>query len=105
MPGSYGTLVTRKAESLNAIKQRLLDKNDAVGVQKVERFQDEVDKPYTQVFGAIAHLDNNIFNLDSIAETDCTAHEHPDDLILVVIRGNSMMALVHELYQRAADEA
>lgn len=97
--------VTRKAESLNAIKQRLLDKEDAVGVLRVERFQDEVARPYTQVFGAVAHLDNNVFDLGSIAETDCTSHQYPDDLILVVIRGDSMMDLVHELYRRAADEA
>lgn len=97
--------VTRKAESLNAIKQRLLDKGDLDGVLKVERFQDEVARPYMQVFGAVAHLDNNVFDLDSLAETDCSSHEYSNDLILVVIRGDSMMDLAHELFRRAADEA
>jgi phage repressor protein C with HTH and peptisase S24 domain len=97
--------VTRKAESLNAIKQRLLDSNDAESVGKVERFQDEVDRPYTQVFGAVAHLDNNVFDIDSVKETDCSSHDHPDDLVLIVIKGDSMMQLVHNLYRRAADEA
>ena len=97
--------VTRKAESLNAIKQRLLDSNDLDGVGKVERFQDEVARPYTQVFGAVAHLDSNVFDIDSIEETDCTSHDYPDDLVLIVIKGDSMMKLVHNLYRRAANEA
>ena len=97
--------VTRKADSLNAIKQRLLDSNDFEGVGKVERFQNEVARPYTQVFGAVAHLDDNVFDIDSIKETDCSSHNYPDDLVLIVIKGDSMMQLVHNLYRRAADEA
>ncbi|MEX2580541.1 MAG: Hachiman antiphage defense system protein HamA [Verrucomicrobiales bacterium] len=97
--------VARKAESLNAIKQRLLDSEDLDGVGKVERFQDEVGRPYTQVFGAVAHLDSKVFDIDSVEQTDCQSHDFPDDLILVVIQGDSMMKLVHSLYRRAADEA
>lgn len=97
--------VTRKAESLNAIKQRLIDSNNLEGAAKVERFQDEVTKPYTQVFGAVAHLDNNVFDTDTIKETDCSSHNYPSDLVLIVIKGDSMMKLVHYLYRKAADEA
>lgn len=97
--------VARKGESLNAIKQRLLDLQDLTGVGKVERFQDDVARPYTQVFGAVAHLDSNVFDVDSIKETDCSSHDYPDDLVLIVIKGNSMMQLARDLYQRAADEA
>lgn len=97
--------VTRKADSLNAMKQRLLDSQDLEGVGRIERFQDEVDRPYTQVFGAVAHLDANVFDPESIKKTDCHKHSYPDDLALIVIKGDSMMKLVHELYRRAADDA
>jgi len=32
-------------------------------------------------------------------------HPHGDSLVLLVIKGPSLMDLVHELYRRAADEA
>lgn len=97
--------VLRKAESLNAIKQRLLDLRDEEGADRVERFQNELDHPYTQVFGAVAHLDENVFDAAVVGGTNCSGHVHPDDLMLVVIKGSTMMKLVHELYRRAADEA
>ena len=97
--------VLRKAESLNAIKQRFLDRERHDEAAKVERFQDEADRPYVQRYGAIAHLDNENYETDVI--DTATAAEHPFSalLFLVVIKGDDMMALVHELYRRAADEA
>lgn len=97
--------VLRKAESLNAIKQRLLDTGDEKGADRVERFQNELDHPYIQVFGAVAHLDENVFDATVVGNTNCSGHLHPDDLILIVIKGAAMMELVHKLYRRAADEA
>ena len=41
--------VTRRAESLNAIKQHLLDKKQDVYIPRVERFQDPIDHPYEEV--------------------------------------------------------
>ena len=38
--------ITRKAESLNAIKQRLGYMNKFEDAEKIERFQNEVDHPY-----------------------------------------------------------
>ena len=100
-----GKDVLRKAESLNAIKQRFLDRERHDEAAKVERFQDEADRPYVQRYGAIAHLDNENYETDVI--DTATAAEHPFSalLFLVVIKGDDMMALVHELYRRAADEA
>jgi hypothetical protein len=100
-----GKDVLRKAESLNAIKQRFLDRERHEEVAKVERFQDEADRPYIQRYGAIAHLDKENYEADVI--TDATTAEHPFGalLFLVVIKGDDMMTLVHELYRRAADEA
>jgi len=41
----------RKAESLNAIKQRLLDQGRSAEVLVVERFQDPEDRPHREEFG------------------------------------------------------
>lgn len=95
----------RKAESLNAIKQRFIDKESFESADKIERFQDEADRPYIQEFGAVAHLDNTNFDLNMLCTTDTSIHPHSDNLKLFVIKGLNMMSLVHHLYERAANEA
>lgn len=97
--------VARKAESLNAIKQRLHDRNEHADVKKIGRFQNEVDNPYKEVYGAVALFENRLFDNDLTCDTDSSAHPNSGGLVLVVIRGNQMMRLVHKLYRRAADEA
>lgn len=100
-----GKDVVRKGESLNAIKQKFIDKENWNSVNRVERFQDEVGNPYIQQFGAIAHLDTSNFLDDVVTNANASGHPHNSQLFLIVIKGNEMMALVHELYRRAADEA
>jgi hypothetical protein len=100
-----GKDVVRKAESLNAIKQKFIDKENWDSVKRVERFQDEVGNPYIQQFGAIAHLDSGNFLNDVITGANTSTHPYNSQLFLIVIKGNDMMALVHELYRKAADEA
>lgn len=97
--------IARKAESLNAIKQRLHGWNELDDAEKIERFQNEVDFPYKEVYGAVALFDNPLFDDDLASSTDSSSHPHSSDLVLVVIKGEQMMALVHELFRRAADEA
>lgn len=97
--------ILRKAETLNAIKQRFLDKEDIFNVKRIERFQNEADHPYIQKFGAIAHLDNSNYADDVITEADTSKHREKNNLFLIVIKGSEMMKLVHELYERAANEA
>lgn len=97
--------VTRRAESLNAIKQHLLDKKQNVYIPRVERFQDPIDHPYTEAWGAVALFSTACFPGDLICETDASIHPGKDNLILIVIHGREMMKLVHDLYRRAADEA
>jgi hypothetical protein len=100
-----GKDVTRKAESLNSIKQRFLDKEDIASANRVERFQDEMDRPYTQQYGAFAHLDVGNYSIDAISTANVLKHPFKRQLFLIVIKGNQMMELVHELFKRAADEA
>lgn len=97
--------VARKAESLNAIKQRLYGRNQLDDAEKIERFQNEVDYPYKEVYGAVALFDSPLFDSHLTSLTDTISHPYSGDLVLVVITGDQMMALVHELYRRAAHEA
>lgn len=104
-------------ESLNYIKQRLLEKGQKDEALKVERFQNPVDNPYRQVYGAAALFSEDQFQSSYVSAADCQKipasrdgtitkpHPNRDQLVLVVIKGVDMMTLVHELYRRAADEA
>jgi hypothetical protein len=95
----------RKAESLNAIKQRFLDRGRGAEVQTVERFQNPEDRPYSEEYGAVALLSSSIFSKKDIRATTTAAHPYAGNLTLIVIHGPNLMPLVHELYRRAADEA
>jgi hypothetical protein len=95
----------RRGESLNAIKQRLLHKESFEEVRKVERFQNPVDHPYRTAYGAAAVFSTSAYSADTERQTDCRQHPHHDGLDLVIVHGDDLMTLVHELYRRAADEA
>jgi len=97
--------IARKAESLNAIKQRLYGRHELDEAEKIERFQNEVDCPYKEVYGAVALFKDPLFDCNLVSLTDTSSHPHSGELVLVVIKGDQMMTLVHELYRRAADEA
>jgi hypothetical protein len=104
-------------ESLNYIKQRHFYKGENDQALKVERFQNPVDQPYRELFGAVALYSDAHYKKTDVATADCTkiptsanppafrTHPKEDVLLLVVIKGADMMTLVHELYRRAADEA
>lgn len=95
----------RKAESLNAIKQRFLDRGGTAEVQTVERFQNPEDRPYSEEYGAVALISSSVFSKEDVGATTTATHPHAGKLTLIVIHGSDLMALVHELYRRAADEA
>jgi len=95
----------RKAESLNAIKQRFLDRGRSAEVQTVERFQNPEDRPYSEEYGAVALLSSSVFDKKDVGATTTATHPHAANLTLIVVHGPDLMPLVHELYRRAADEA
>jgi hypothetical protein len=66
--------IARKAESLNAIKQRLHGRNELDNAERIERFQNEVDHPYKEVFGAVALL-----------KTHCSTQTFPPQPYLPII--------------------
>jgi hypothetical protein len=96
---------TRRGESLNAIKQRLYDKDERKQARRIERFQNPEDKPYKELYGAAAVFSEQLFDENLIKATKTENHPNPQELRLIVIYGEDMMKLVHELYRRAADEA
>jgi hypothetical protein len=95
----------RKAESLNWMKQRYIHFRNDVAAKKIERFQNPEDHPYKEISGAVALISSQFY--DPVAISTSTTHAHPnsENLQLVIIHGDSLMDLVHELYRRAADEA
>lgn len=95
----------RIAESLNAMKRRLIDKGDDHGADQVERFQDGMEIPYIRQSGAAAVFCSSVYDLSGISATNCSLHENINNLMLIVVHSNSLMAFVHALYERAANEA
>ncbi|WP_424161164.1 Hachiman antiphage defense system protein HamA [Bacillus amyloliquefaciens] len=95
----------RKAESLNAIKQRLFQKGLLSDAERIERFQNLEDRPYKEVYGAVALFSSAIYDSNVVSKTDVNNHPNSNNLKLLVIHGNEMMDLVHKIYRRAADEA
>jgi hypothetical protein len=94
----------RKGESLNALKQKLLEKKKET-YKYVERFQNKTDHPYIEKSGAATVLEKSIFDKTDFTATITSNHYNRDGLSLIAVKGENMMALVHALYRRAADEA
>lgn len=95
----------RLAESLNAAKQRLIDKKDFSGAKIISRFERNVDHPYITKFGAAAVLTDSSCCVGTLAEASTQEHLSRTQLEMIVIRGPVLMSLVHTLYERAANEA
>lgn len=104
----------RLAESLNLIRQKSIDHKYIDDANQVIRFQNPVDQEYQIKYGASFLVDIEYFDKANIPSSNCEqirtskgliSHPHRDSLALLVIRGDNMMKLVHELYRRAADEA
>ncbi|NNB94283.1 DUF1837 domain-containing protein [Corallococcus exiguus] len=98
----------RRAESLNAIKQRLVAEGGSHSLgqaKRVARFQDVVARPYKEQFGAAAVISSDVFDRNIIKLTGVGGHPAKGGVQLLVVHGVNLMSLVHELYKRAADEA
>lgn len=95
----------RRAESLNAAKQRLLDLGDLDGVNRIARFQDLAGNPYRSKWGAAALVTGEVLDHGVLGASDATSHPGRQSLTLIVISGPKLMKLVHRLYKRAAHEA
>lgn len=95
----------RKAESLNAMKQRLFDKGHHQDAKKIARFQNPTDKPYTTKYGAAALFSTNIYHNSIISNTTTKDHPYNSELFLIVLKGDNLMDIVNKLYKIASDES
>ncbi len=95
----------RYAASLNALKQRFLEKTDNHSAQKIQRFQDAAARPFTFRSGAVLVCSVDSFDPELIKATAAKDHPNAKNLTLIVVTGEALMDLVHALYQRAANEA
>jgi hypothetical protein len=95
----------RRAESLNAIKQRLRDKLQLDDAKRVERFQNLEDRPYLSSYGAVAVFSSHLLDENLLQTTDTTVHPQHTNLSLLVIHGKDLMEMAHKLYLLAANEA
>lgn len=95
----------REAMTLNAFKQRYLERKEAEAAQKIERFQDEADRPFKRISGAAAVLSDHLFDENLIQTTTVAGHFNADNMKLVIVTGATLMGLVNALYGRAANEA
>ena len=71
----------------------------------VGRFQDSVDYPYKQSYGAAAVITEKSYSEEKITESDTKKHVSKENLELLLIVGEDLMSLAHNLYKRAANEA
>ena len=95
----------RIAQSLNAMKNRLIGIQEYEQADYVERFQDPTARPFVQKYGAAAILCSSAYDAELIAKTVCADHPYESQLELLCIHGMDLMKFVHALYKRAADEA
>jgi len=95
----------RKVETLNSIKQHFIYRNKHGEAARVERFQNPVDNPYKETSGAAAVISTEIDDPKLVKQCDAKLHENRNNLMLVILRGKTLMALVETLYERAAHEA
>lgn len=72
---------------------------------RVKRFQDMADRSFRRINGAAAILDDIVFAETALTTANASAHHNAANIRLIVIKGASMMTLIHALYERAADEA
>lgn len=95
----------RHAFSLSALKQRYLERGNNADADAIQRFQNPTDNPFKLRSGAVLVCSEDAFDPDIIKTTVCEAHPNRSNLTLIIVKGDALMALVHALYERAANEA
>lgn len=92
--------IVRLAETLNAIVQRLIDRNDLEEARRVQRFQNASDTPYQKLFAAAAVHSNASYS-ENLLKTVSTVHHTDPNLKLLVIHCDKLMDFIHKMYGRA----
>lgn len=94
--------VLRLAETLNAVFQRLLDRNDLEEAKRVKRFQNSSDNPYKKYYAAAVVQSKKSYSED-LLKTVSTLHHKDPNLKLIVIYCDKLMDFIHKMYGRACE--
>lgn len=94
--------VVRLAETLNAVAQRLIDRNDFEEAKRVQRFQNASDNPYRKIYAAAA-VHSNMSYSEALLKTVSTLHHADPDLDLIVIHCDKLMNFIHKMYRSACE--
>lgn len=94
----------RLACTLNATKRRYLQSKDQVSADKIKRFQNMEDEPYTELSGAAAFCTTDSIDDPVFFDVDESDHPQKENLHLFVFHGTDLMKFVHKLFKRAIDE-
>ncbi len=95
----------RHAFTLNAYKQRFLERGEREKAKTIGRFQGRPDTEFVFRSGAVLVVSDDHYDPVKLQATVCSKHPNKDLLTLFVVTGAVLMDLVHALYERAADEA
>lgn len=95
----------RVGATLNSLKQRYIDVDDDAGRKAVERFQEPLKRPYIQKIGASAVFCSSAFDETTVRAASTATFPPGSKPMLIVVRGAQLMKLIHEMYERAANEA
>jgi len=93
--------IKRIGFSLNAINQRLCEKQLFDEAKIVQRFQNAIDRPYKSGYGAAAVHSESSFSPAILQDVTTAMHFDPN-LQLLVIHSKDLMNFIHELYRRAS---
>lgn len=94
--------MSRIAESLNAEKRRLIDKQRFEEAKIVERFQNKTDNPYILDLFAVAVLESEVYSENIIIEEVYKyIPENNIPINMLVIHSKELSSLIKELYRRA----
>lgn len=90
---------TRLPIALNAMRQRLLDRNDIEGSNQVARFENKTALPYKEISGATFVCSQNQWSESLVTDS---VGEHPNENTLyVTFLGDDFMSLANRLYETA----
>lgn len=88
----------RKGESLSALKQLYIEKNNFEMARQVERFQNKPDRPYKEIYGAAAVYDTSTYSEELIKSVKTNGAKR----WMIVIKRDNLMDLIHRLYEVAS---
>jgi hypothetical protein len=92
----------RKAETLNAVKRRLLVRGRHQEAAKVQRFQRPLKDPYLYRIGAAGCYTLSLY--DDLVIKSSTSNGEPD-MLLLIIKAADLANVVSRIYEVAANEA